>query len=51
MAALFVFVFGKKNKLIKSKQKTRAVESQGLPCRNPKGKKKNKKLEMLEQDI
>lgn len=39
MAALFVFVFGKNGKLIKSKQKARAVEPQELPCRSSKGKK------------
>lgn len=40
VAALFVFVFGKKSKLIKSKQKAEAVESQRLPCRSSKKKKK-----------
>lgn len=39
MAALFVFVLGKKSKLIKSKHKARAVESQRLPRRSSKEKK------------
>lgn len=51
MAVLFVFVFGKKSQLIKSKQKAGAVESQRLPCRSSKEKERNKKLETLEQDI